>query len=491
MVDKKGKKKLTDIVGKDYVLDDEKTVEEYSSDLSFAQPRRPRYVIKPEDANEVQKLVKWANETSVPLIPMSSSRPHFRGDTVPSVDGAVIVDLSRMKKVVRIDSKNRVALFEPGVTFADLIPKLKQEGLRLNMPLLPRDSKSVVGSLLEREPVTMPRYHWDASDPLACTEVIYGSGDRFRTGSASGSGDLDYQWKCGAAQVTAVGPAHADFHRFIQGAQGTMGIVTWVSTRCERLPQLEEPFLVGSSDLNPLLELIHWLIRLRLVDECFILNNSNMAQILADQWPDGFERTRNTLPPWILFYCVSGYAYFPEDQVNYRKEAINEVVSRAGLAAVTAIGEVSAPDLMGLFREPSKEPYWKLRGKGSCSEIFFITNNDNLWNLVEIMKKATAQHNYPVQDVGVYVQPVVQGTSCHCEFNLFFDPKDPQERDRVGKLSAFASEALAANGAFFSRPYGPWAEIAYRTDGETAKSLRKIKKIFDPNNIMNRGKLCF
>ena len=491
MANENGKNELIKIVGNENVLDSPDALEEYSKDMSFVHPIRPRCVVKPKDADEVQGLVKWANETLTPLVPMSSGAPHFRGDTVPSTGGAIIVHLSRMKNVVRIDARNRIALIEPGVTFDEVIPELEKEGLRLNMPLLPRGSKSVAGSLLEREPVIMPKYHWDGSDPLACTEVIYGTGDRFRTGSAAGSGDLDYQWASGAAQVSAVGPAQADFHRLIQGSQGTMGIVTWVTMRCERLPRLEEPFLVGSSELDSLLELTHWLIRLRLADECLVLNNTNLAQMLAKQWPEDFETIRDTLPPWVLFYCVAGYEYFPEERIAFQKEAVKDINKRLGLESLNSLAGVSAFELLSTLRKPSEEPYWKLRGKGSCYDIFFITIRDKLSELIKAMNEVTEQHGYPIPDMGAYIQPVVQGTSCHCEFNLYFDPNNPKQVDRVRKLSAAAPEALAVRGAFFSRPYGPWADMVYRRDAETTAGLRKIKVIFDPNNILNPGKLCF
>jgi FAD/FMN-containing dehydrogenase len=52
------------------------------------------------------------------------------------------------------------------------------------------------------------------------------------------------------------------------------------------------------------------------------------------------------------------------------------------------------------------------------------------------------------------------------------------------------SEKLINDGAFFSRPYGPWADMVYcRTTTYTAK-LKELKQIFDPNNILNPGKLC-
>ena len=149
------------------------------------------------------------------------------------------------KKIIMVDRNNRSTMFEPGVTFDELIPAVAKKGLRLNLPLLPRKSKSVVGSLLEREPVIMPKYHWDISDPTNCFEVVFGTGDMFRTGAAAGPGTLEEQWEAGGAQKEAAGPSSSSWYRIIQGSQGTMGIVSWATARCEIIPTLEEPFLVG------------------------------------------------------------------------------------------------------------------------------------------------------------------------------------------------------------------------------------------------------
>ena len=151
------KDELIKIVGAENVIDDPVTLDVYSRDHSFTPPMKPLMVVKPGNADEVQGIVKWANQTKTPLVPVSSGPPHFRGDSVPSAEGAVVVDLSGMNRIIMMDRRNRVAIIEPGVTFSELQPELAKEGLRLSMPLLPRASKSVLGSLLEREPINEPQ----------------------------------------------------------------------------------------------------------------------------------------------------------------------------------------------------------------------------------------------------------------------------------------------------------------------------------------------
>jgi FAD/FMN-containing dehydrogenase len=485
------KGKLVKIVGAGNVSYEPAALEKYSRDISFVNSIRPICVVKPKNAGDIQKIVNLANETLTPLVPVSSGPPHFRGDTVPGTGGAIIVDLSGMKKIINVDRARRVAMVEPGVTFGELIAAAEKEGIRLNMPLLPRKSKTVIGSILEREPVIMPKYQWDISDPLACVEVIFGSGDEFRTGQAAGPGTVKEQWAVGGVQKAPYGPGVASWHRLIQGAQGTMGIVTWASMRCELIPSAEEPFVVASSNLATLLELTTWLIRLRMVNECFILNNTNLAAIFAKKWPKDYQSLKDALPTWVLFYTVAGYEFFPEERVSIHIKDITRITQRLGVEAVKAIGGVSANEILKAVQQPSAEPYWKLRYKGACEDIFFLTINDKLESLIGVMNNAAEKAGYPTSDMGVYIQPIVQGTGIHCEFNLFYDPDNTGEAARIKELSTSATKNLMYGGAFFSRPYGEIAGMIINRDAASVAILNKLKKMFDPNHVMNPGKVCF
>jgi FAD/FMN-containing dehydrogenase len=481
---------LREIVGPHRFFEDPNSLKTYSRDYSFVHPIRPCCVVKPENVEEVQAIVKWANSTHTPLVPVSSGPPRFRGDTVAGVEGVVIVDLAAMKKIIRIDQRNRVAMIEPGVTFDELIPELGKEGLAPFMPLVPRKSKSVVASVLEREPITTPRHHWEAQDPLLCVEVIYGSGDLFRTGSAAGPGTIEEQWEVGRAQVRAMGPGQVDFVKLIQGAQGTMGIVTWATIKCRRLPLIKKAFLVPSENLDHLIDFIYRLMWKKLGSECLILNAHNLASILAKDY-ESTKVLRESLPPWVLIFAIDGTGLLPQQKVAYQEAEFIEVAQMFGLKPMTVVPGARAEDVLTALSEPSAEPYWKLRFKGGCDDLFFITTFDRSPEFAGKVYNLAGAYRYPVADIGIYVQPTVQGTNCHCEFTFSYDPQSPVETDRVKCFVADSSKILANMGAFFSRPYGHWADIAYGSAAETIIALRKVKDIFDPNHIMNPGKICF
>ncbi|MGB2798911.1 MAG: FAD-binding oxidoreductase [Dehalococcoidia bacterium] len=483
------KEELIAIVGAENVFDDPENLELYSRDMSFVRPMKPQYVVKPQNAEEVQGIVKWANNSGMPLIPVSSGPPRFRGDTIPTLGGAV-VDLSQMKRIIRINRRNRVAMVEPGLTFGELQPELEKEGLRLPMPLAPRSSKSVIGSLLEREPTIIPKYQWDISDPLLCTEVVFGTGDLFRTGEAAGPGSLEDQWASGQAQTNPMGPFQVDFFRLIQGAQGTMGIVTWASVRCELLPQAHKLLLVPSDRLEGLIDFAYRLLRARLGDELLLLNSFNLAALLGED-ADQIRSLREALPPWILIIGIAGYERLPKERIEYQEKDIMDIAQQFGVEPVSAVPAVSAREVLKALSKPSGEPYWKLRFKGGCHDIFFLTTLDRTPEFIGAMYQMAEAKGFHTADMGIYLQPQMQGRACHCEFNLSCDPNNPKEVDRVRDLLTSASENLMKLGAFFSRPYGPWADMAYRRDAESAIASRKVKGIFDPNNVMNPGKLCF
>jgi FAD/FMN-containing dehydrogenase len=405
----------------------------------------------------------------------------MRGSSLPKVEKVVIVDLSRMDEIIRVDSKNKVVMVEPGVTYGKLLQELKKHGLRPLMPLLPKNSKSVLASCLDREPTTIPRFHWDISDPLLCTETVFGSGDTLRTGSAAGPGSLEEQWSSGQAQKNPQGPSQFDPFRIIQGSQGTIGITTWISMKCEYLPEEHVVYLAGADSLSELEDFNYAILRRRLVDEQFMLNSAGLSAALGKEVE---------LPKWILVLGVSGHGVLAQDEIQYRTEDTMDIARDTNVKLEPKLGNLKATEVKDLLNRPSDSSYWKLAPRGCCTEVVFTTTLDQVERQYSAFLDIATQIGFPSDQIGVYIQPIVQGVNTHCGIDLFHDSES--EAETVQRLVLEGSQRLMDEGAFFSRPFGIITDKVFeRSSREMVQAYRNVKKIFDPNHVLNPGTLCF
>jgi FAD/FMN-containing dehydrogenase len=481
------KDSLIKIVGKENVSDTEADLQLYARDFSLLPSGMADAVVWPGSAEEVGKVVEYCNENNIPVVPVSS-RTHVHGSTIPK-QGGVVLDLKRMNKILEIDKNNRLARFEAGVTWAQYTAALKEEGMRTIMPLLPRPDRSVLTDFLEREVPTSIVY--DYGEPTQSMQVVWSDGSIFRTGSASVNGFPDSK----SRGANPAGPG-IDFYRFLQGAQGTMGIVTWMSAKIEHETKIDKIFFAPIENLAYGQDFLHRILPRRIGQECLLLNNVDLAAIVADKEED-FDALCAKLPPWTLILSISGVMRRPEEKIAYEEKFLAEVLKNEfpslnlseKLAGFPGLGR----KLMPMLRKPwpSDVKYWKNRLRGACQDIFFIARPGKTPELVAIMDSIAAKNGYPIADIGKYIQPIEHNRACHVEFSLFYNQDDEQEKEMVARLNREASVALMNAGAFFSRPYGEVAPIVYERAANYTMALKRVKKVFDPKNILNPGNLCF
>jgi FAD/FMN-containing dehydrogenase len=481
------KEKLVDIVGSKYVIDDLDSLGAYSQDCSLAKPMMPNYAVLPGSSGEIQQIMSLASENRLPVIP-SSSGVHFYGATIPS-QGGIVLDLSRMNRILEVNELDRIIRLEPGVTWQQAQAEVQKHEGTIVSPLFVHPKRSVVTDYLEREVPTSPIYEY--SEPLMSMEVVWANGEVFRTGSASAPGYPDSPSKGANPQ----GPG-LDFFRLLQGAQGTMGVVIWAAVKYEYLSELNKVFFMPFKKLEDSIEPIYKIQRALIGNECFLLNNMDLATILAEKWPEDFNRLRETLPPWTLSLVVSSSRGRPEEKLQYQVEALEELNSRfLDIEILSALPGVPGLErrLPAMLRQPwpGTDNYWRFRYKGACQSLFFITVPEKVPGFSAAVAQIAASHGYPVQEVGGYVQPIERARACRCEFSFYYNPDDSGERKRVSDLYAEAAESMLNMGAYFTRPYGILADMAYSRATNYVTALKKVKKIFDPNNILNPGKLCF
>ncbi|MCO6188448.1 FAD-binding oxidoreductase [Rhizobium sp. L1K21] len=435
----------------------------------------PQAVLYPSRFEDVRKIVAWANETATPLVPVSSTGERRRGDTVPMVEAAVMVDLSGMRRLINADTRDKIAIIEPGVDFGSIDELLRPHGLRAFRPLMPRSGKSVIASYLDREPIVNADVHWDPADPFGGTLIVTGGGEITLNGSAALEGSLTEQLDRGHRHLVTYGPGNVDLTRVLQGAQGTLGIMGWAAIYCERLPQVEESIFVASSNLATVVAAMRDAVHQRICTTAFVVDNIHLAMLLGlnvDQ--------ANTLPAWTFFATHAGYVHSPEQKVAWQRAALEVIAKKHGADLCHELGGKSADDLAVTLRDPVPANYRDVEF-GAHKELFFLHPLSTAKEIIAAQQKHLSSsdlHNCPV---GTYIQPLAQGTFLHVERVMPHAAGD----DVDAEWTSLAQISLDA-GAYYSRPHGVFRQLAFsRDDGSARRMIAAAKTMLDPNNIMN------
>lgn len=441
-----------------------------------------RGVVRPADTEALQHVVRQARDHCVSLVVRSSQGASHRDGTHSGVPH-VRVDLSHWKRIDMIDRRNRVCRIEPGVTFDELNRALAPHGLVAPVPLAPRAGKSVVASVMDREPHIWPNKQWDISDPVGSTELVLGTGDRFRTGAAGAPGSLHRQRQMGGAQKCSSGPGQMDLHRLVQGAQGSFAIVTWITLRCEVKPAVEKTFLVASDRLAPLVAMAYGVQRPWLGEEMCVLDRNAIALLFAAQDPARAAGLRRDLPRFVMLQNIAGFRHAPQARVAYQQRDIAALAARESLGLEPAVGSLPAAELLARVRDGSRPLAWQ-QAAGPAINLFFQTTLDKSEHFIDVAR-GVLDAAAVASPLAIYLQPQVQNHLCHVEFVL---PADGLGVEAVAALRRRLHTALGDAGAFFSRPYGEEADAVFaRNPGQWAL-LGKMKSVFDPDDILHRGK---
>jgi hypothetical protein len=310
----------------------------------------------------------------------------------------------------------------------------------------------------------------------------------FCTGAAAGPGTLEQQRSVGAAQKSSAGPSQTDFHRIIQGSQGTMGVVTWITMRAELKPTIQNPLLVGADSLEKLVPFVYEVQRPWLGEHSFILDRTCAAMLMSSLSDRTFETIRDSLPQYICLQNIAGFERMAKERVEYQIKDIRRIAQRCNLPMTPKLGAISAADLLKAATSPTKGDDWRHAPQGQCFSIFFLTTLDRVLRLFKIFVESARKNDLDAESVGLYIQPVVQNHACHVEFIVPFADGDSRKVDILRAFEREAVHELAREGAFFSRPYGPSQEVVFKQNPLNYEILRKIKNIFDPNRVLNRGK---
>src|SRR6185312_16218213 len=184
-------------VGKDWVFTSDDDTDLYRDAYSpfWGEPEEKMVsaAVAPASADEVQAVMRIANQFKVPIYPISTGKNLGYGGSAPVLSGSVVLDLKRMNRVLEVDEKNAFALVEPGVSYFDLYRYITDRGLKVMIDCPDPGWGSVIGNALDRGggyTNALYRNHFDAHCGM---EVVLPNGELLRTGMGAMPGAQTWQ----------------------------------------------------------------------------------------------------------------------------------------------------------------------------------------------------------------------------------------------------------------------------------------------------------
>jgi len=416
-----------------------------------------------------------ANLERFPIVPYSSGALQ-QGTTVPRL-GGVVVDLSKMNKIIDFDIENKTVSIEPGVTFAQLQHEANKKGLRVCVPVGLPASASVLSTYIE----LVPLYSWAKYGTwfMLPFEVVLPSGEKMGAGSWCWANATER----GASPV-AIG---AGLTRIFYGAQGTMGILTKARVVLKNLNESEEVYFFPFDNLEDITPKLHKILRVSdkgLGEECFIVDRKMLMQIVEKYWPETSSATVE-LPKWTAVLVLSG----PKGEVEYQREDLLEYAEKHGLKPQKDLPGI--PDAGRKVLEEMRVPKgFYSAERHSYHPLQFNLSAKFIPKIQEAFQSVVERYDYSPDNIGYLYLPIEKGRVYYCEYGIHVNRNDKDEFAKAKQMYIEAARELLDEGVFIARPYGPLEEVVYSRAGAYHGLVKKMKNMLDPNNIMNTGRIC-
>ncbi|WP_022666195.1 FAD-binding oxidoreductase [Desulfospira joergensenii] len=471
-VDSKITKKLREIVGENNATDYKHIRYAYSYDLSFVSPKLPEYVVMPTSVEQVQEVMKFANQEKISVTPFTAGT-NIGGLCIPE-NGGILLDMKRMNQIIRIDDESHYCVIEPGVSHAKLASELAKLGLRWSWPVGPPSASVSSNAICHGIGGLSGRYGLN-SEEITSMEVVLPTGELVRVGSCAIQED---SWHSCLPLPRVDG--------LFTGWLGTTGIVTKIGLRVHPMPPVLKVFTASAENIGDLATYMRTLGNYEICDD--ITGVSWWLSQVPIPYP--YKPKPDDAPEWVSFATTFSWT---EKEKQAREEiwqSIMDEQTKNGSSVKSTVYPEEA--LRARTQLPSQivgstKNYTKQAGAGISWPGTFTPLNK--WEPVyEQWKKILVERN---------LSPSVRVTNYRgVHYGMLramipFPKKTPEtiENARQAIVECLKVD-LDAGGIPYKPPVDFGLEINKRAHPGYVELLRKTKKMLDPNDIMNTGKLA-
>ncbi len=455
-MESKIKQLLKEIAGAENFTDSLIDLIAYSKDAS-EHKHRPDAAVWPVNTEQIAAILKLANQEKFPVTPRGAGTS-LAGLAVPE-QGGVILDLGRMDKIIDINIEDRLAVVQPGVVYADLDRALSPYGFFFPPDPASASVCTLGGNVATNAGGIKGAKYGTTKDYVLALEVVLPDGRILHTGS-----------KC-MKSVSGY-----DLTRLFVGSEGTLGVITEITFKVNPKPPISSTAMATFETLEDAGRAVSEIMYSGIIPSALeVVDKQSLVAIN--------ENTDLGLPE-VEAMLVAETDGHTREETEFQMEKIIEIFKKNNATTTRQADSKEEAEALWTARKSAYGVLARINNNLIVEDLAVPMSKvpDMLRSISELAKK----HNLRIPTVGHAGDGNLHPVIC-------FDGTNPDEVKRVEEASAQLFEKVIELGGTLTGEHGiGLAKIPFmglEHDQVSMDVMRSVKQLFDPNNILNPGKM--
>lgn len=453
-------KKLNKALPKENILSEIEERYVYSVDASndpYTKSTLPDAIVFVETIEQVQKVVKIAGEQMIPII-CRGAGTNTVGACV-ATHGGIILNFSKMNKILEINPENMTARVQPGVVVGDLQHEV--ENLGLFYPPDPSNLKvsTIGGSIAQNSAGARCFKYGSTKDYIIDMLVVTANGELIRTGSNTIKNATGY-----------------NLGSLFIGSEGTLGIVVEATIKLIPKPETTQVVMAYFDKVEDSILAVNKIIEKQVFPATIDFMDKNAIQTVEQFYPTGLLCDKKAA----LIIEIDGF----KSNISEQRDTICKILRENNAANIQYSTTKEESDNIWSARRSSMAACTKLKPNVTTDDI--IVPRSNLAKLVKGIQEICSRHKLTVCMVGH-----VGDGSVHPQIPIDYNDNEEYKHYKIAKSEIY--QLTVKLGGIISGEHGIGLEkkayISKVVEGGALDYMRLIKKTFDPKNILNPYKI--
>ncbi len=416
----------------------------------------PDLVAFPSSAKEVSSILILANKYLLPVIPRGQGTG-LTGGSIP-VAGGIVLPFTRMNKILEIDTENLIAVVEPGVITFELQQEVARYGLFYPPDPASYKYSSIGGNAAECAGGPNSLKYGVTRDYVLGLEVVKPTGEIINTGVRTMKGVVGY-----------------DLTRLFVGSEGTLGVITKIILKLIPLPESKATILALFQEVEEAAEAVSAIIAAKIVPSTIEFMDKASITCSEQANPMGLPEGIGGL----LLIEVDG----DKESIKIQAEKIKKVIYEKNAIRCDLTEDPKEADRLWQARRTLSQATYNLNPVKIAEDV--VVPRSNIPQLIRALEEIGKRFGIPILSFG---------HAGDGNFHVSIMIKDtPEDRAKAEEAVHVIFEETIRLGGTLSGEHGigtsKSAYISMELSPETIDTMKSIKRLFDPNNIMNPGKI--